>query len=107
MANTYSWKINTLDTKIKHEEKDNVIYCVHWVYLAKDDSEIPYIASNYGAESFEYNKDSFKEFTDIKKEDVVGWLESKLDVDSLKQKLDKEIELQKNPTENSINPEWE
>ena len=107
MANTYNWKINQLDTKIKHEEKDNVIYNVHWTYIATDDSEKPYIASSYGTCGFVYDKDNFKEFADIKKEDVVTWIEATLDIDKLKQNLDNNIELQKNPTDNHVVPEWE
>tara|TARA_R100000406_G_scaffold92858_2_gene82329 strand:+ start:1242 stop:1565 length:324 start_codon:yes stop_codon:yes gene_type:complete len=107
MANTYSWKINQLDTKIKHDKKSNVVYNVHWSYIAQDDSETPYIASSYGSYPVEYDKSNFITFSKLKKEDVVQWLEKGLDVDSMKKDLDNQIVLQKNPVENNINPNWD
>ena len=55
MANTYDWHINQLDAKIKQDDKDNVIYTVHWSYIAKDDSEPDkYNASSIGTHSVQY-----------------------------------------------------
>ena len=107
MANTYRWKINQLDTKIKHDKKSNVVYNVHWLYIAKDDSEVPYIASEYGSYGVEYDKSNFITYSKLKKEDVVGWLEAGLDVDKMKKNLDNEIQSQKNPVENHLNPNWD
>lgn len=107
MANTYSWKINQLNTKIKHDKKSNVVYNVHWCYIAKDDSKEPYVASSCGSYSVEYDKSNFITYSKLKKEDVVKWLEAGLDVDNIKQNLDNQIELQKNPVDNNINPNWD
>ena len=38
MANTYSWKINALDAKIQDGDNSDVIYTVHWSYIAQDES---------------------------------------------------------------------
>ena len=75
MANTYDWKINQLDAKIKQDGKDNVIYTVHWSYIAKDDSEPDkYMASSIGTISVEYKDgDPFIEYADLKKSDVVNY----------------------------------
>ena len=107
MANTYSWKINQLNTKIKHDKKSNVVYNVHWSYIAKDDSKEPYIASSIGSYSVEYDKSIFITFSKLTKDDVVKWLEAGLDVDNKKLNLDNQIELQKNPVDNNINPNWD
>tara|TARA_A100000172_G_C3015698_1_gene101376 strand:+ start:50 stop:373 length:324 start_codon:yes stop_codon:yes gene_type:complete len=107
MANTYSWKINQLDTKIKHDKKSNVVYNVHWFYIAKDDSEVPYIARECGVYSVEYDKSNFITYSKLKKEDVVKWLEAGLDVDKMKKNLNNKIESQKNPVENHLNPNWD
>lgn len=105
--NQYNWKINALDAKIHENDKNNVIYTVHWSYIAKDESS-DHQASSIGTISVEYNPDEpFIEYDDLKKEDVVGWLESKLDVDSMKENLNNQIELQKNPVDETLYPNWE
>ncbi len=109
MANTYDWKINQLDAKIKQDGKDNVIYTVHWSYIVKDDSEPDkYMASSIGTISVEYKDgDPFIEYADLKKSDVVGWLEADIDVDALKSNLDSQIALQKNPVDEYLHPDWD
>jgi hypothetical protein len=105
--NQYNWKINALDAKIHENDKNNVIYTVHWSYIAKDESG-DHQASSIGTISVEYNPDEpFIEYDDLTKEDVVGWLESELDVDSMKQNLDNQIELQKKPVDETLYPNWE
>ena len=105
--NQYNWKINALDAKIHENDKNNVIYTVHYSYIAKDQSG-DHQASSIGTISVEYNPDEpFIEYDDLTKEDVVGWLESKLDVDSMKENLDNQIELQKNPVDETLYPNWE
>jgi hypothetical protein len=105
--NQYNWKINALDAKIHENDKNNVIYTVHWSYIAKDESG-DHQASSIGTISVEYNPDEpFIEYDDLTKEDVVGWLESELDVDSMKKGLDNQIELQKKPVDETLYPNWE
>tara|TARA_R100001443_G_scaffold115195_2_gene132413 strand:- start:448 stop:771 length:324 start_codon:yes stop_codon:yes gene_type:complete len=107
MANTYDWRINCLDTKIKQDKKSNVVYNVHWSYIAKDDSETPYMASSIGTCGVAYDKSNFITYSKLTKEDVVKWLEAGLDVDAMKKSLDNQIELQKNPVDNHLNPNWD
>ena len=108
MANTYNWRINALDAKIHENDLDNVIYTVHWSFIAKDDSEEPVLASSIGTLGVKYNPESsFISYDDLTKEDVVGWLEEGLDVDSMKENLDKQIELKKNPVDETLRPDWD
>ncbi len=108
MANTYSWRINALDAKIHENDLDNVIYTVHWSFIAKDDSEEPVSVRAGGTLSVKYNPESsFISYDDLTKEDVVGWLEDGLNVDSIKENLDKQIELQKNPVDKTLRPNWD
>jgi len=44
---------------------------------------------------------------ELTKEDVVGWLEAILDVPSMQEGLDKQIELQKNPVDEYLTPDWD
>jgi len=107
MANTYSWRINQLDAKIHEDDLDNVIYTIHWSYIATDDSEDPITASSIGTLGVQYNpEDPFIAYADLTKDDVVLWLEAGLDVDSMKLSLDNQIELIKNPVNEYLHPDW-
>ena len=108
MANTYNWKINQLDAKIHENDLDNVIYTIHWSYMATDDSEDPITVNSIGTLGITYNpEDTFIPYADLTKEDVEAWLEAGLDVDSMKLNLDNQIELIKNPVNEYLHPDWE
>lgn len=107
MANTYNWTIVQLDAKIHQNDLDNVIYTVHWRFYAEDDSDPKIVGDMIGTLGVKYNPDEpFIKYADLTKEDVVGWLEDGLNVDSMKQGLDKQIELQKNPVDEYLKPDW-
>ena len=106
MANTYNWKINALDAKIHEGDNDNVIYTVHWSFIATDETE-EYSASSIGTMGVEYDPDNFIPYADLVKSDVVGWLEAGLDVDSMKESLDNQIELKINPVDETLRPDWD
>jgi hypothetical protein len=106
MANTYNWKINALDAKIQDGDNDNVIYTVHWSFMATDETG-DYSASSIGTMGVEYNpEEPFIEYADLTKEDVVGWLEAGLDVDSMKENLSDQISKLENPTDIVLRPSW-
>jgi len=97
----YTWVISALECKVKDGELDNVIYVVHWRLSAsnglKDDEEIK--VDTYGGLHLESPTDvDFVPYEKITKEQVIGWLESKLDVDALKEGLNKQIDHISNPT---------
>lgn len=99
MANTYSWTINALDAKISEGGQSNVVYTVHWSYTATDDSKDPVTASSIGTHSVSYDGDNFIAYDDLTKANVVSWLESGLDIESMKSGLDTQINLKKNPVD--------
>lgn len=110
MANTYNWKILQLDAKIHENDLDNVIYTIHWRYVAEDNSDEanPISRDIIGTLGVTYNPDEpFIEYADLTKEDVVGWLEAGLDVDNMKFNLDQQIELQKHPVDEYLRPDWD
>lgn len=106
MANTYNWRINALDAKIHEGDNDNVIYTVHWSFIATDETG-EYSASSIGTMGVEYDPDNFIPYADLVKSDVVGWLEAGLDVDSMKSSLDNQIELKINPVDETLRPNWD
>jgi predicted component of type VI protein secretion system len=111
MANTYTWKINQLDAKIKEGNLDNFIYNIHWTLSAEDDN--PDIskkirAVDVGCTELKLDPESpFIPYSDLKKDDVIGWLDNVLNFDQMKLALDKAIESQKNPVDEYLHPDWD
>jgi len=106
MANTYSWKINQLDAKIQEGELQNVIYVIHYNYTAVDPSG-EYTSTSVNILSVQYNPETpFIPYDELTKEDVVSWLEAGIDVNILNESLDKQIELQINPVDEYLRPDW-
>ena len=97
----YNWTISALYYKIEKDGFSNVVETIHWRYeVTKNDI----VVSTYGVLILENpNKDNFIALNDLKKTDVIGWLESKLDVNELNTNLENEINLIENPTELKIN----
>ena len=106
MANTYNWRINALDAKIHEGDNDNVIYTVHWSYIAQDESG-DHTASSIGTLGVTYDPDNFIPYADLTKDDVVEWLEAGLDVEAMQESLDNQIELEINPVDEVLRPDWD
>lgn len=98
---TYKWTISAFDCKAILEDLTDVVCNVHWKYEAtKNDI----VVSNYGVLTLENpNKDNFIALNDLKENDVIVWLESKLEVNELNTNLEKEINLIENPIKKTIN----
>lgn len=108
MANTYNWIIPTLDAKIQEGDLENVIYNVHWRYIAKDESDESIMATRIGVLNVQYKEgEPFIPYDELTKENVINWLESGMDISSLQEQLNKDIELQKNPVDEHLYPDWE
>ena len=108
MANTYTWKINQLDAKIHEDGLNNVIYTIHWTYIATDDSEEPISASSIGCLAVKYNEgDPFIPYNELTKDNVINWLEGEYNVEEMKNTLDNQIELIKNPVDEYLHPDWD
>ena len=106
MANTYNWKINALDAKIQDGDNSDVIYTVHWGYIAQDESG-EHQAGSIGTLGVTYDPDNFIPYADLTKDDVVSWLEAGLDVVAMQENLDNQIELQINPVDETLRPNWD
>jgi hypothetical protein len=96
----YTWEISALECKIKEGDLNDVIYTVHWRLGAnnglEDKEEIK--TDTYGSLILESPAVvDFVPYDQITKEQVIGWLESKLDVDALKEALNNQINFIVNP----------
>ena len=54
-----------------------------------------------------YDPDNFIPYADLTKDDVVEWLEAGLDVEAMKTNLDNQIELEINPVDEVLRPDWD
>ena len=94
MAITYKWNIYALDAHISHEGKSDVIYTIHYGLNGSDGGHSDNMIGTY---SLEYDKDNFKEYADLEKSDIIGWLEAGLDVNDLKETIKNKIDILKTP----------
>jgi hypothetical protein len=93
----YKWVIPVkgLETAPSENGLADVVKTVHWIYQATD---ADYSASVYGSMACATPSETdFTSYDDLTQDDVISWLEAGLDVDALKENLDKQIEYQKNP----------
>ena len=111
MANTYSWTINKLDVHPTEDSLTDVVYNVHYTYIATSDQIDP-DGNNYTADIIgtvivgSPDPDDYTEFNDLVKSDVVGWIEPELDVDGMQDDLDAVIAEKITPTSEAKDVPW-
>ena len=93
MATTYSWKINALDTYPTKDSLADVVYGVHYSYIAtsdqKDSDDNPYSTDFVGVVQVgNPDSENFTAFADLEESTVVAWIESVLDVTAMKSSVD-------------------
>ena len=102
MAITYTWDCKTVDTYPTKDSKSDVIFNVHWRLNAEDDTEDKNSGTIYGVESINTDDlSTFTAFADLKESDIIGWVESGLGEDrvkDLKTALDAQIAEKITPT---------
>jgi hypothetical protein len=102
----FEWIISAMDCKIHEGEMTDVVQTVHWRYNATNEVEgKTYFAEMYGATQVgEPTPENFTDYNSLTKEQVVGWLEETLDVESMEESLTKQVELQINPIDVTLPP---
>ena len=91
----FNWVISALDCKVKEDNLQDVVYNVHWRYVATK-SEI--VVDTYGSTSVDRpSEEDFIPFDKLTEEIVVSWLEQSLDVEAMQKSLSEQIELIENP----------
>ena len=104
MPNTYSWKINALDTYPTQDSLADVVYNIHWGLTATSDQNDAegnaYTANSIGTQTIAApDADDFTSFDDLTQTIVEAWLEaSDLDVTAIKASLDAQITEKITPT---------
>ena len=107
MAISYEWNCKKCDTYPSKGGKSNVVYNVHWVLTAKDDTnkdeDGTYWSKSYcGTQTLDTSDlSNFKNWSTLTSSDVQGWVESALGSDTvtdMKARLNAEIAEKVSPT---------
>lgn len=100
---TYKWTFSAFDCRVDEEGMKDVVTTVHWRYDGTDEDGIS--AGTYGAQPVgEPNPDAFTPYPDLSEEQVIGWMESVMDVESMNKNIAEQIELIINPVNVTLPP---
>jgi hypothetical protein len=96
---TKQWVVSQLDCIPQEGDYTDVVVIVHWRRIATEIVEgKDYFADVYGTQSF--SSEDIQDFTpydELTFDQVCGWLDSSLDVVTIDESLDRQIENQINP----------
>ncbi len=94
---TYDWIINKLISEPQVGSLTNVVKEIHYAYTAFEPVGNDFAqATVYGILKCESpDQNSFVNYSDLAESQVIGWLESSLDMQSLKEEADTLLELRK------------
>lgn len=101
---TYKWTFSAFDCRVD-EKLDKVVTTVHWRYSGTDEDGISY--EIYGAQYVPTpNPEAFTPYPDLSEEQVIGWMEETMDVESMQKNIAEQIELIKNPVSVTLSPSF-
>lgn len=108
MANTYSWKINYMDTKLSQNGLDKVVVSCQWSVSATDGENPETTSSNFGYASFASpDPDSFVAYDNLTEAEVLNWVwASGVDRAATENGLADAITRAKNPPTTILNNPW-
>lgn len=100
----YTWEITAMEVILNQDGLSNVVSNIDWRLIATVEDK-PYTALHWAKQYVSSpDADFFTNYEELTKEQVVGWLESVLDVPQLKENLEEQINLQANPTHATLPP---
>lgn len=106
----YKWNFSQLECYPEKEEKENVVFLVHWQYTGTEVvNEKEYSETYIGTQTLPLPKDSFTPFEDLTKEMVEGWIEAEMGEEkmtAMKEAIQKQIEEKITPSVNRLSPPW-
>lgn len=95
MATVYTWNVNTMDTAPSEDGLSDVVKVIHWRYSATNDTHTAEVYSTVSLNA--PDAEHFTAFENLTEEEVIAWVESKVDVESMKANLDSQLERLANP----------
>jgi len=97
------WVISAMECKPKEGDLNDVVITIHWRRHTEQDG---YRAEVYSTYSCPTPDGEFTPYESLTKEQVEGWLNSGLDVESIDASLDSMIESQINPAVINLPLPW-
>lgn len=104
MAVTYTWNVNTMDAAPSEDGLTDVVKVVHWRLTASDGVHSVDAYSTVSLDS--PDPEHYTAFADLTQEQVISWVESRLDVDSLKSNLETQLQNLANPPIVTLQGPW-
>jgi hypothetical protein len=102
----YKWTFSAFDCRINEEGMQDVVTTVHWRYNGTNEDGIS--AEIYGAQSVPTpNPEAFTPYPDLSENQVIGWMEETMDMETIQQNINKQIELIVNPVNVTLPPPFE
>ncbi len=104
MSLSYEWQFQALDIELGPDAHDHtdVVYTIHWRYVATDGEDPPHTAGTVGSSSVTWEEnDPWIPYADLEESDVQGWTEEALGeeaIEALEASLAANIAEQINPT---------
>lgn len=100
----YTWEITAMEVVLNQDGLSNVVSNIDWRFIATVENK-PYTALHWSKQYVSApDATTFTNYEELTKEQVVGWLESLINVVELKENLEYQINLQANPTHALLNP---
>jgi hypothetical protein len=100
----YNWEITAMEVILNQDGLYNVVSNIDWRFIATVENK-PYTALHWSKQYVSApDANTFTAYEELTKEQVVGWLESVLNVPQLKENLEEQINLQANPLTALLNP---
>jgi hypothetical protein len=95
MAITYKWNVNTMDVAPSANGLSDVVKVIHWRLSATDGQ---YYTDSYSTVSLDApDAENFTSFDSLTEEQVIAWVESKVDVENVKTGLQNQLAALANP----------
>jgi hypothetical protein len=103
----YNWEITAMEVILNQDGLSNVVSNIDWRLIATV-ADKPYTALHWAKQYVSSpNADTFTNYEELTKEQVIIWLESILDVSQLKENLEEQIKLQANPVTAILPPPFQ
>lgn len=102
----YNWTFSAFNCRVNEEGLQKVVTTVHWRYKGTDEDGIE--AELYGAQPVgSPNPEAFTPYPQISKEQVIGWMESTMDIETMQETIANQINLIKNPVTETLSAPWQ
>ena len=102
---TYKWIFSAFDCKVSEEGMQDVVTTVHWRYNGTNEDGIS--AEVYGAQSVRTpTPDAFTPYPELSEEQVIGWMESAIDMEAMNASIDSRIEAIIKPVKVTLRAPW-